>query len=163
MKISFIMYVNLQCLLENISTCHKDPNKSLTIKINKRTPSGYSLFTYCSFDNTKNKVSHYRSENCMKMLCKDLKEHAKRVIYCEKKEMISLTDEENKFYENQKFFYICKKRFTKDNKKSKRSLSFYKYKGVAHNKRSMNHKISRNIPVDFRNGSTYNYHFIIKE
>ena len=31
----------------------------------------------------------------MKMLCKELKkEHAKRVIYCEKKKMVSLTDEE---------------------------------------------------------------------
>ena len=31
--------------------------------------------------------------------------------------MISLTDEENESYENQKFCYICKKRFTNDNKK----------------------------------------------
>ena len=82
---SFIMYVDVECLLENISTCHKDPIKSSAIKINKHTPSGYSLFTYCSFENTKNKLSHYRGENCMKMLCKDLKEHAKRVIYCAKK------------------------------------------------------------------------------
>ena len=53
MTVSFIMYVDLECLLKNISTCHKDPNKSSTIKINKHTPSGYSLFTYCSFDNAK--------------------------------------------------------------------------------------------------------------
>ena len=53
MKVSFIMYVELECLLENISTCHENPNKSSTIKINKHKPSGYSLFTYCSFGNTK--------------------------------------------------------------------------------------------------------------
>ena len=39
----------------------------------------------------------------MKILCTELKENAKRVIYCKKKEMIFLTDEENESYENQKF------------------------------------------------------------
>ena len=164
MKVSFIMYVDLQYLLESIITCHKDPNKSSTIKINKQTVSGYSLFTYFLSDNTKNKLINYRGENCMKMLCKDLKEHAKRVIYCEKKEMMSLTDEENKFYENQKFCCICKKRFKKDNKKVRDLCHFTgKYIGAAHNKCNMNYKISRNIPVVFHNGSTYDYHFIIKE
>ena len=163
-KVSVIMYVGLECFLENISTCHENPNKSSTIKINKHTPSGYSLFTYYSFDNTKNKLSHYRGENCIKILCKDPEEHAKRVIYCRKKEMMSLTDEENKFYVNQKFCYICKKRFTKDNKKVRDHCHFKgKYRGAAHNKSNMNYKISRHIPVAFHNGSIYDYHFIIKE
>ena len=61
----------------------------------------------------------------MKMLCKDLKEHAKRVIYCEKKEIISLTDEENESHENQKFCYIFKKRFT-NNKKVRDPCHFSK-------------------------------------
>ena len=37
-----------------------DPNKSFTTKINKHTPSGYSIFTNCSFDESKNKISNYR-------------------------------------------------------------------------------------------------------
>ena len=69
----------------SVSTCHNDPNKSSAIKIDEHTPSGCSLLTYCSFDNTKNFLSYYRGQDCMKMLCKDLKEHAKRVIYCKKK------------------------------------------------------------------------------
>ena len=63
MNFPFIMFIDLECLVENIGTCHKDLNKSSKIKINKHTPSDYSLFTYYSFDNTKNKVSHYRGEN----------------------------------------------------------------------------------------------------
>ena len=53
MRVPFIMYVDLVCLLKNISTCRNDPNKSSTIKINKHIPCGYLLLTYCSFDNTK--------------------------------------------------------------------------------------------------------------
>ena len=44
----------------------------------------------------------------MKILYKDLKEHEKRIIYCNKKEMIPLTDEEKESYEKQKFCHICK-------------------------------------------------------
>ena len=36
-----------------MSTCHNNPEKSSTTKINKHNPSGYSLFTHCSFDVTK--------------------------------------------------------------------------------------------------------------
>ena len=38
--------------------------------------------------------------------------------------MISLTDEENESYENQKFCNICKKRFTNDNKKARDHCHF---------------------------------------
>ena len=51
-------------------------------RVNEHTHSGYSLLhTYCSFDNTKDKLSYYRGQDCMKMLCKELKEHTKRIIY----------------------------------------------------------------------------------
>ena len=66
MKLSFIIYADLESLLEKMSTCYDGPEKSSTTKINKHTPSGYSLFTYCLFDETKNKLSHGRGKNCMK-------------------------------------------------------------------------------------------------
>ena len=65
MKFPFIIYADLESLLEKMSTCYDSPEKSST-KINKHTPSGYSLFTHCSFDETKNMFSHDRGKNCMK-------------------------------------------------------------------------------------------------
>ena len=47
MKVPFIIYGDLESLLEETNTCHNNPEKSSTIKINKHTPSGYSLFTQC--------------------------------------------------------------------------------------------------------------------
>ena len=47
MKSPFIIYADLECLLEKMNTCHNNPEKSSTTKINKHTPSGYSLFTHC--------------------------------------------------------------------------------------------------------------------
>ena len=75
-KSPFIIYADLECLLEKISTCYNNPEKSSTTEINKHTASGYSLFTHCSFDETKNKLDYYRGEDCMKKFCKDLREHA---------------------------------------------------------------------------------------
>ena len=85
LKVSFIIYADLESLLEKMNTCHNDPKKSSTTKINKHTTSGYSLFTHCSFDTTKNNLDYYRSKNCMKKFCLDLKEHATKKINYEKK------------------------------------------------------------------------------
>ena len=68
MKVPFIIYADLESLLEKINTCHNNPEKSSTTKINQHTPSGYSLFKHCSFDKTKNKSNYYRGENCTKTL-----------------------------------------------------------------------------------------------
>ena len=58
---------------------------SSTIKINKHSPSGYSLLTHCSFHTTKNKLDYYRGKDCMRNFCLDLKEHATKIINYEKK------------------------------------------------------------------------------
>ena len=93
MKAPFTIYSNLKSLLEKMSTCHNNPKNSSTTKINKHTASGYSLFTHCLFDATKNELDYHRGHDCMKKFCKDLKEHALKVINYEKK-MIQLTYKE---------------------------------------------------------------------
>ena len=92
----FVVYADLECLPEKMSTCYNNPEKSSTTKINKHTPSGYSIFTHCSFDKSKSKFSYYRGEDCMKKFCKDLREHAAKIINYEKKAMIPLTKKRKK-------------------------------------------------------------------
>ena len=87
-----------------MSTCYNNPEKSSTTKINKHTPSGYSLFTHCSFDKTKNKLDYYRGEDCMKKFWKDLREHATKIINSEKTDMIPLIKKEEKNHNNQKVY-----------------------------------------------------------
>ena len=167
MELLFVVYADLECLLETMSTCYNNPEKSSTTKINKHTPSDYSIFTHCSFDKSKNKLNYYRGEDCMKKFCKDLREHATKIINYEKKDMIPLTKKEEKNHNNQKVCYICKKEFdTSDKKHHKvRDHCHYsgKYRGAAHNICNLRFKIPKEIPIVFHNGSTYDYHFIIKE
>ena len=176
MKVPFIIYADLECLLEKMSTCINNPNESSTTKINKHIPSGYSIFTSCSFNESRNKLNYYRGKDCMKKFCKDLKEHAMRIINYEKKKIITLTKEEKINYNDQQISYICKKEFdtidtagpsSLERKKNYRERDHChytgKYGGAAHNICNLRYKVPKEIPVVFHNGSTYDYHFVIKE
>ena len=90
MRVPFIIYAGLECLHEKMHSCQNITEKSYTEKKTKHTFSGYSLFTNFSFDSTelhsaKNKLDCYRGKHCMKRFCKDLKEHAIKIIDCKKK------------------------------------------------------------------------------
>ena len=148
MKVPFIIYTDLECLLEKVSTCINNPNESSTNKINKHTPSGYSIFTSCSFDASKNKLNYYTGKDWIKKI-------------------IPLTKEEEINYNDQKICYICKKEFDTIDKKHHKVRDHCHYtgkdRGAAHNICNLRNKVPKEIPVVFHNGSTYDYHFIIKE
>ena len=96
-----------------------------------------------------------------------------KIINYEKKRGIILTNEEKESYEKQKLCHICKKKFCYDNNE-KNKFKLYqkvkdhchytrKFRAAAHNICNLRYKISEEIPVVFHNGSTYDYHFIIKQ
>ena len=112
-----------------MSTCYNNPEESSTTEINKHTPSGYSLFTHCSFNKTKNKLNYYRGKDCMKKFCKDLREHAIKIINYEKKNVIPLTTKEEIYHNKQKICYICKKEFDTNDKKNYKVRDHSHYTG----------------------------------
>ena len=138
MKVSFIIYADIDFLLKNINTCPNNSKKSWTTKINQHTASGYLLFTNCLFDTAKNKLDFYGGKDCMKNFCNDLREHATKIINYKKKETIPLTNEKKKLHRKQNVCYICKKRFSADDKNKKyqkvRHHWHYteKHRGAAH-------------------------------
>ena len=83
--------------------------------------------------------------------------------------MIPLTKKEDRKYNKQEVCYICKKGFSTDDNYKKyhkvRDHCHYtgKYRSVAHDIYNLRYKIPKEIPAVFHNGSTYDYHFIIKE
>ena len=103
----------------------------------------------------------------MKNFSKDLREHVTKIINYEKKKMIPLTTEEKIYHNKQKTCYICKKEFNNNAKKNYKVRDHCdytgKYRGAAHNICNIRYKVSKEIPIVFHNGSTYDYHFIVKE
>ena len=108
----------------------------------------------------------------MEKFCKDLREHSTKIINYEKKKIIPLTTKEKIYHNKQSVCYICKKEFgnndTARNDKKQQKVRDHchytgKYRGAAHNICNLGCKIPKEIPVVFHNGSTSDYHFIIKE
>ena len=106
MKLPFVIYADLECLLEKMSTCINNPNESSTAKINKHTPSSYSIFSHCSFDKSKNKLNYYRGKDFMKKFLKDLREHASKIIDYQKK----INNRKKKYHNKQKNMLHMSKR-----------------------------------------------------
>ena len=92
------------------------------------------------------------------------------IINYKKKDMITLTNEEIKFYENQKQCHICKKGFFR-NKKDKfkhikvRDHCHYtgKFRGAAHSIWNLRFSVPKKISIIIHNRSTYDDDFIIKQ
>ena len=72
------------------------------------------MFARCSFDKKENKLNYYRGKDCIEKLCKNLKERTMKIVNYEEKEMIPLTKEEKKSYQNQEACHICKEKFLVD-------------------------------------------------
>ena len=75
-----------------------------------------------------------------------------------------MTKDEENSYNKDTICHICLKEF--DNDKDKVGDYCYftgRYRGAAHNDCNLRHKIPKNIPIIFHNGSMYDYHFLIKE
>ena len=129
------------------------------------------MFTKCSFDKAENKLDYYRGRDCIEKLCKKLKEHTMKIINYEKKEMMSLTDEENRSYEEQEVCHICKRKFCTnehdENYKNKKKVKDHcpytgKFRGTSHSDSNLKYNVPNNIPIKIHNAS-YDTHFIISQ
>ena len=145
--------------------------KSYTEKKARHEPSGWAIFTKCSFDKTEDKLDYYRGKDCIEKLCKKLKEHAMKIINYEEKEMIPLMGEENKSYEEQEACHICEEKFCSDkndqNYKNRKNIKDHchytgKFWGAAHSICNLKYKVQENILIIIHN-AIYDTHFIINQ
>ena len=86
LKAPFAIYHDLECLLKKEQSGQNNPEKSYTEKKAKHEPSGWAMFTKCSFDEKENKLDYYRGRDGIEKLCKKLKEHAMKMINYKVKE-----------------------------------------------------------------------------
>ena len=78
-KASFVIYADLEFLIEKIDGCKNDSENSFTTKVDKHVLSGFSMSTISSFKNIENKHDVYRGKDCMKTFCESLREHAMKI------------------------------------------------------------------------------------
>ena len=85
LKAPFAIYLDLEGLLKKELSCENNPEKSYTEKKARNEPSGWAMFTRCSFNEKENKLNYYRAKDCIEKLGKKLKEREMKKINDEKK------------------------------------------------------------------------------
>ena len=169
-KASFIIYADLESLLEKTDGCKNNPENLFATKVGKYIPSGFSVPSISSFKSIKNKHDVYRGKDCIKKFCESLKKHTMKIINVKNKKMKLLTNGQQESYKNTRICYICKEKFEnrylKDKKYRKVADHYHyteEYRGAAHSICNSKYSVSKRIPIVFHNGSNYDYYFIITE
>ena len=174
LKATFAIYLDLECLLKKEKSRNNDNNnleESYTQKKGKHEPSGWAMFTRCSFDKKENKLNCYRGNDCIEKLCKKLKECAVKIINFEEKEMIPLTKKDKKSSKKPDACHICEEKSCVDkddenyaNRKKVKDHCQYigKFRGAAHSKCNLNCKVPKDMPRIIHNAS-YDTHFVINQ
>ena len=85
-KAPFIIYADLECLIEKIDGCKNNPENSSTTKVSEHIPSVVSMPTKSSFGRIENKNDVYRGKDCMIKFCEFLRKHEMNIINFKKKE-----------------------------------------------------------------------------
>ena len=66
LKAPFAIYLDLECLLKNEKSCQNNTEKSYREKKAIHEPSGWVMFTSCSFDEKENKLNYYKGKDYVK-------------------------------------------------------------------------------------------------
>ena len=110
-KAPFNINADLDCLIEKIDGCDNNPENSFTAKVGEHIPSGFSMSTISTFKSIEKTFGAYTEytevKTAYKQFCKFLREHAMEIIKFKKKKMNSLTNEQQKLYQNANIYYIC--------------------------------------------------------
>ena len=79
-KAPFIIYADLECIIEKTDGSKNNPENSSTTKVSEHIPSDFSMSTISLFRSIQNKHDVYRGKDCIKKFCEFVREHAMKTI-----------------------------------------------------------------------------------
>ena len=65
-KASFIIYADIECIIQKIDGYKNNPENSSTTKVNEHIPSAFAMSSISSFRSIENKNDMYRGKDSMK-------------------------------------------------------------------------------------------------
>ena len=176
-KVPFIMYADFESILEPIQGPGNNPMISSTRGVSNYIPSGWCVRSEFAFGPSRpgtlegshgkveNPLKLYRGKDCVKKFCDHVIGEARRLYHAfPEKPMVPLTKAQLKKYEEASRCYICFKSFNGENPKVRDHCHYTgSYRGPAHMKCNLMHKIPPYIPIVFHNLSGYDAHLFMKK
>ena len=160
-KVPFIIYADMESLLNSIQSCEPNPQSSYTKQYQKHEPISYSYYIKCFNDNVFNREPRtYTGLDAMQKFVESLEKDVKEIANIPKADMIFGKEEAERFNKETKC-WICGEDL-KDDKVRDHCHFTGRYRGAAHNSCNLNYKKPKFIPVVFHNLSGYDSHLFIK-
>ena len=170
-KSSHVIYLNYESSLKDLKDkTNINENESYQIKSNLHVPCGYGIHFVRDYD--EKLLTHYRGTDCMENSVKSLKAICAMIDKTKEAPHKKLTKEQIYEYNREEKCFVCKKEVEEDNKNVKqKTIEFCyftgEYVGTKHSYCLCNvNKLCKRvieISICLHNGSSYDYHFIIKE
>ena len=169
--VPFVIYADFEAIIEKISGCKPNNDKSYTESYQKHTDCGYGYKVVCCYDDKYTKpVQIYRGE---KAVYKFMEAMLEEVKYCKKtmrkcfNKPLKMTKDDLDVFEKATECHICNKQYTREDIRVRDHCHITgKFRGSAH--QECNLKLTLNpdeikIPVIFHNLRGYDSHFIMQE
>ena len=163
-KAPFIMYTDLESILEHIESPRPDPNWPYSQNVSQHISSGWCVYSKFAYGEVEDPLKLYRGKDCIET-CNYIKGEAHRLYHMfPEKPMDPLTKKQWKKYKKETKCHICYKPFTLRDPKL-RDHCYYTglYRGPAHSLCNLRYRIPSYIPVLFHNLSGYDAHLFIRE
>ena len=170
-SVPFVIYADFEAIIEKISGCNPNNDRSYTEAYQKHTDCGYGYKVVCCYDDKYTKpVQIYRGE---KAVYKFMEAMLEEVKYCKKtmrkcfNKPLKMTKDDLDAFEKAKECHICNKQYTSEDIRVRDHCHITgKYRGSAH--QDCNLKLTINpekikIPVIFHNLKGYDSHLIMQE
>ena len=169
--VPFVIYADFEAIIEKISSCQPNNDKSYTEAYQKHTDCGYGYKVVCRYNDKFTKpVQIYRGEKAVYKFMDNMLEEVK---YCKKimktffNKPLKMTKDDEEEFKKAKECHICDKKYTeKDIRVRDHCHITGKYRGSAHQDCNLKLKINpeeSKIPVIFHNLRGYDSHFIMQE
>ena len=160
-KVPFIIYADMESLLNPIQSCKPNPQSSYTKKYQKHQPISYSYYIKCFDDNVFTQEPRtYTGSDAMQKFVESLEKDVKEIANIPKVNMIFGKEEAERFNKETKC-WICKEDLNDDKVRDHCHFTG-RYRGAAHIKCNLKYKKPKFIPVVFHNLSGYDSYLFIK-
>ena len=169
--VPFVIYADFEAIIEKISGCKPNNDKSYTEAHQKHTDCGYGYKVVCCYDDKYTKpVQIYRGE---KTVYKFMEAMLEEVKYCKKtmkrcfNKPLKMTSDDVDAFEKAEECHICNKKYTSEDIRVRDHCHITgKYRGSAHQECNLQLRLNPDeikIPVIFHNLRGYDSHFIMQE
>ncbi len=165
-RLPFVLYADLECILEKYDADTNKPNLTKTKKYHKHIPCSIGYYLKCSYNNALSKYRSYTGENCVTWFVQQLKILSKQFseIFSNTIPMTPLTAEQIESYNSATHCHICSLPFNENELKCHDHCHFTgQYRGPAHFLCNIEYTPKKGIiPIVFHNLSNYDIHFLIR-